>query len=61
MMYMSVSVSLHVYTCSWRAEKGAVFPGTGVIGCGELPCGCWEPKPDPWQEQPMFLIIELSL
>ena len=25
-----------------RSEEGVRFPGTGVTGSCELPCGCWE-------------------
>lgn len=28
---------LHVWECQWGLEESVGFPGTGVIGCCELP------------------------
>jgi hypothetical protein len=35
----------------WRPEKVSEPPGTGVTDGCEPPGRCWEPNPDPLQEQ----------
>lgn len=35
-------------------------PGPGITDSCELPSGCWELNPVPLEEQPVFLIAELS-
>jgi hypothetical protein len=36
-------------------------PGTGATDSHELPCGLWEPKPDPPEEQLVLPTAEPSL
>lgn len=43
-----------------RPEKGIGFPGTGITGNCELPCGCWESNWAPLEEQPVLLPTERS-
>lgn len=44
----------------WSEEEEVKSLGTGVIGVCKPPCVCWEPKPDPLQEQQVLLITESS-
>lgn len=44
-----------------RPEEGIGFSDTMIIGNGELLCGCWQPNPDPLQEQQALLTPEPSL
>lgn len=44
---------LHIYVC-----EGANSPGTGITESSELPCGCWQLKLGPLEEQPVFLTSE---
>lgn len=50
---------MHVYLCMhqvhycwpWSSEKDMRPPGTGVMDDHKPPCGCWESKLGPLQEQ----------
>lgn len=42
-------------------NRGHGSPGPGVTGSYELPCGFWEPNPDPLQEWQMLFTTEPSL
>lgn len=37
-----------------EGREGVITPGTGVKNACELPCGCWEQNPGPWEEQELF-------
>lgn len=56
--YMSVCHACPCYP--WRPEKHIRFPGLGLTPGCELHCRCWEPNPDPLQEQSVFLTGEPS-
>jgi hypothetical protein len=43
------------------ARRDVRSPGAGVSGSCEPSRGCWEPRCDPLQEQPMLLVTEPSL
>lgn len=47
----------------WCAQKseGITVLGTVITDGFELPCGCWELKPGPLEEQPLLLTTEPSL
>lgn len=37
-----------------EVREGVISPGSGVKNTYELPCGCWEQNPGPWEEQQLF-------
>lgn len=39
-----------------KSQEGTDFPGTGILGGGEPPFGCYKPNPSPLQ--PMILTTE---
>ena len=41
--------------------EGVSSPGVGIKDGCELPCGFWEPKPNPLQEQQVFLTVEPAI
>lgn len=45
---------------SWQAEEDIEFSGTRVTDVCTLPCGCWDWNVGPLEEEPFFLITELS-
>ena len=43
-----------------KTEQDIRYPGTGVMNSCMLPRGCWEPSPDPLQEQQVLFPAELA-
>lgn len=48
--------ALYVFLVCLRPEEGIRILGTGVTGCGELPCGYWEENLHALREHPVLLI-----
>lgn len=48
--YFPACMSLHDMhaCCQGGSEEGFRTPATGLTDAGEQPCGCWDPKPDPF-------------
>ena len=44
-----------------EAEAGFQFPGTGVTGDCEMPCGCWKLRLGHLQDPQLILTDKLSL
>lgn len=42
--------------CPGSSEEAFGYPGSGVIGDHEQPCGCWQTNLGPQQEQLVFFI-----
>lgn len=45
----------------WRLDRDLRFSGLGVTHGYELPCGCWEPNPNPLHEHQVLLCAESVL
>lgn len=50
----------HVHSVSVQPRRCQI-PVAGITGCCESSCGCWEPGPDPLQEQQLPFITEAPL
>ena len=49
------------FRCGHRLGEGAESPRTGITGCCEKPCGCWELNQGPLVEWPVQHVESHSL
>lgn len=51
----------HIYAVPTEGGQGVRYSVTGVTGCSEPSCGCWDLNLGPLQEQSVILTSEPSL